>query len=167
MAGAGGEDNGSFSLAGASLKTAVPFDFEARSTYSILVRVTDKAGLSHDQPFTISVTNVNEAPVLSNVIKSVATNAAVDFAAEDFAAAFADPDGDLLGQVKIVSLPASGTLTLAGATVKKGGTIPADQLSGLVYTPRAGFAGSDRFSWNASDGLLSALTAALVDLTVQ
>ena len=68
-------DNTSFQITGHTLQTAASFDFEAQSSYSIRVRTTDAGGLSFDKAFTITVTDVNEAPTdiaLSN--SSVAEN---------------------------------------------------------------------------------------------
>ena len=44
------------------LKTAAAFNFETRSSYSILVRTTDQAGLSTEKAFTIQVTDADEIP---------------------------------------------------------------------------------------------------------
>ena len=38
------------------------FNFEAKSSYSIRVRTTDSGALTFEKVFTISVSNVNEAP---------------------------------------------------------------------------------------------------------
>ena len=62
VAGTGSTDNGSFTITGASLQTNAVFNFEAKSSYSIRVRSTDGGGLTFEKVFTISVTNVNEAP---------------------------------------------------------------------------------------------------------
>ncbi|MDQ3704975.1 MAG: cadherin repeat domain-containing protein [Chloroflexota bacterium] len=62
VAGAGDTDNASFQVAGSTLKTAASFNFEAKSSYSVRVRSTDAGGLNTEKAFTISVTNVNEAP---------------------------------------------------------------------------------------------------------
>jgi len=64
VAGTGDNDNASFSIDGSSLKNAVVFNYEAKSpsTYSIRVRTTDAGGLYYDSTFTITITNVNEAP---------------------------------------------------------------------------------------------------------
>ncbi|HEY3325312.1 MAG TPA: FN3 associated domain-containing protein [Planctomycetota bacterium] len=62
VSGTGGDDNASFSLSGATLKTVAVFDFETRSSYSIRVRSTDGGGLYFEKAFTISITNINEAP---------------------------------------------------------------------------------------------------------
>ena len=77
VAGTGSADNGSFTIVGSSLQTNAVFNFEAKSSYSIRVRATDNGLLTFEKQFTISVTNVNEAPTdiaLSN--SSVAENQA-------------------------------------------------------------------------------------------
>ena len=62
VAGTGGTDNGSFTISGSTLQTAAAFDFETKSSYSVRLRTTDQGGLWYEEPFTINVTNVNEAP---------------------------------------------------------------------------------------------------------
>ncbi len=57
-----GGDTALFSLSGGSLRTAAPFDYEARNTYTIRVRFTDQEGLWFEKEFTITLTDVNEAP---------------------------------------------------------------------------------------------------------
>jgi hypothetical protein len=60
--GTGGADNGSFTIAGSVLKTAVVLNFETKSSYSIRVRSTDLGGLFVEMTFAITVTDVNETP---------------------------------------------------------------------------------------------------------
>src|SRR5205823_1369482 len=62
VAGAGATDNASFSISGDSLQTNASFDFETKSSYSVRVRSTDSGALSVEKVFTITVTDVNEAP---------------------------------------------------------------------------------------------------------
>jgi hypothetical protein len=62
VSGTGDTDNASFSISGANLRNAIVFNYEAKSSYSIRVRTTDAGGLNYEGTFTISVTNVNEAP---------------------------------------------------------------------------------------------------------
>jgi|GEM_PF-5991658 len=62
VAGAGGDDNASFTIVGGLLQTAATFNYETRTTYSIRVRATDGGGLYTEEAFTIHVTNVNEQP---------------------------------------------------------------------------------------------------------
>ncbi|MBL8851368.1 MAG: DUF1559 domain-containing protein [Planctomycetaceae bacterium] len=61
--GIGGADNGSFAIGGSSLTTKAPFNFEAKSSYTIRVRSTESVTKRIvDQVLLISVLNVNEAP---------------------------------------------------------------------------------------------------------
>ncbi|MFM8890642.1 MAG: cadherin domain-containing protein, partial [Planctomycetia bacterium] len=60
--GEGSTDNGSFTIQGNELRTAVSFDFESKASYSIRVRSTDKGGLFAEKVFTVVVTDVNDAP---------------------------------------------------------------------------------------------------------
>jgi hypothetical protein len=62
VSGTGDTDNGSFTISGGQLLTNASFDFETKSSYSILVRSTDQGSLTFEKVFTITVTNVNEAP---------------------------------------------------------------------------------------------------------
>ena len=62
VAGEGDSGNAAFTIVGNELRTAAALDFETQSSYSIRVRGTDQNSLSTDQVFTITVTNVNEAP---------------------------------------------------------------------------------------------------------
>jgi hypothetical protein len=66
VAGAGADDNGSFVIVGDQLQSNTAFNFEAKSSFSIRVRTTDQTNLVFERTFTITVTNVNEAPVLDN-----------------------------------------------------------------------------------------------------
>jgi RHS repeat-associated protein len=63
VAGTGDTDNGVFVLAGNQLQVERSPDFETQGSYSIRVRSTDQGGLSTEKVFTVSVTNVNEAPI--------------------------------------------------------------------------------------------------------
>jgi antitoxin component of RelBE/YafQ-DinJ toxin-antitoxin module len=60
VAGTGSTDNASFQITGATLETNASFDFETKSSYSIRVRVTDRLGLTREQAFTVTVTDVFE-----------------------------------------------------------------------------------------------------------
>lgn len=69
VAGEGDADNAKFSLVGNQLIANESFDFENKSSYTIRVRTTDQGGQafaaqSFEKVFVISVTNVNDAPVL-------------------------------------------------------------------------------------------------------
>ncbi len=76
--GIGSNDNAAFTIVGNELRTNANFDFEAKSSYSIRVRVTDQGGLYYSKAFTIFVTDVFEPPVgskpLPNLRNGVAGN---------------------------------------------------------------------------------------------
>ena len=61
VAGVGSTDNASFTLAGNELKATLPFNFEAKNSYSVRVRSTDAGGLFTEKALTLSVTDVAEA----------------------------------------------------------------------------------------------------------
>lgn len=60
--GPGDTDNARFQIVGDQFRTAQAFNYEAGSSYSVRVRVTDSGGLTFEKALTIQVTNVNEAP---------------------------------------------------------------------------------------------------------
>ncbi len=62
VTGSGGEGNGNFTIEGNTIKTAAAFNFEATSSFSILVQSTDQSGLTVVKSLTIQISNVNEAP---------------------------------------------------------------------------------------------------------
>jgi len=63
VGGTGDTDNAAFSINGAMVQTNGVFDYETRSGYAIRVRVTDSGGNIFEKPLTVTVTNVDEAPV--------------------------------------------------------------------------------------------------------
>lgn len=107
VSGAGGSDNASFAISGAALKTAASFDFETKNSYSIRVRSTDQSGLFLEKAFTISVTNVNEAPQLSNVPASVSIVRNTPFT---FAAGASDPDSGQSLSFALVNAPSGAAI---------------------------------------------------------
>ncbi|MCA8997222.1 MAG: S8 family serine peptidase, partial [Planctomycetaceae bacterium] len=58
----GVDDNAAFNISGTLLRANASFDYETDSSYTVTVRVTDQGGLSYDEQFVITVTDVNEAP---------------------------------------------------------------------------------------------------------
>ncbi|MGE7843734.1 S-layer homology domain-containing protein [Lysinibacillus sp. NPDC093712] len=75
--GAGDTDNSSFSIVGNELRTSSSFDYETKNSYSVRVRVTDQGGLSFEKPFTISVTDIIEAPI-PTIVSTVPVNNATN-----------------------------------------------------------------------------------------
>jgi hypothetical protein len=71
VTGTGSTDNARFAIVGDTLKAVSSFNYETKSSYAVRVRSTDQGGLYTEKPFTISVTNVNEAP--TDIALSAAT----------------------------------------------------------------------------------------------
>ncbi len=67
VTGAGDTDNASFNTSGSSLRITNSPDYETKSSYSVRVRSTDQGSLTFDKAFTITINNVNEAPVITNL----------------------------------------------------------------------------------------------------
>jgi subtilisin family serine protease len=71
VAGAGDIDNASFYISGSDLRVSVSPDYETRNRYNVRIRTTDQDGLSFEEPFTISINDINELPTkieLSNAV---------------------------------------------------------------------------------------------------
>jgi LPXTG-site transpeptidase (sortase) family protein len=64
VSGCDGSDNGSFFIDHSNLVTAVPFNYEGKTSYSVCIHTTENttSALSYQKQFTINITNVNEAP---------------------------------------------------------------------------------------------------------
>ena len=99
----------------------------------------------------------NDAPLAANGEVSTNVNTDYAFSAADFG--FDSADGDTLAEVKIVTLPAQGTLTLNGTAIASADlpqtATAAELIAGaLVYEPPAGMTGDDftSFTFRVNDG---------------
>ncbi|MFZ4068935.1 MAG: cadherin domain-containing protein, partial [Caulobacterales bacterium] len=94
------------------------FDRESSPTHSVVVRATDRAGLSQDTTLTIQVSDVNEAPGPAQWVSggAIAENAA---------------PGDVIGRVAAVDVDQGQTLTYALAD-NAGGRFTIDAASGEI-----------------------------------
>jgi hypothetical protein len=99
----GGPDNGSFTISANQLRTNAIFNFEADNSYSIRVRVTDNGGLFREEDFTITITNVNEAPTdISLTSTNIAENRPINTVVGTFSTT--DPDNPGAGQTHTYTL---------------------------------------------------------------
>ncbi len=76
VSGTGSTHNAQFSIVSGQLRTAAVFDYETTPSRSVRIRTTDQGGLTFEQAFTITITNVNEAPAISAQTRSIAENSA-------------------------------------------------------------------------------------------
>ncbi len=104
-------DNASFSIAGNTLNTAAIFNYEGKNSYTIQIRTTDPHGLAYTEVFTITITDVNDAPILAAIgNQSINELAALTFTATA-------TDADLPAQpltFSLVGAPGGATITSDG-----------------------------------------------------
>ena len=159
VAGTGDTDNAFFTIAGSTLRTAASFNFEAKSNYTIRVRAIDATSLSMEKVFTIGVTNVNEAAVISlpePFRNEVAEDGAVDgagFLAATGLFSVVDPDAGESAFGTTVTAP-DGQTNLGTLTVDAAGTFVYKVLNAAhgVQALRAGAMHTDVFVIRALDG---------------
>jgi bacillopeptidase F len=118
---------------------------------AVTVRVTNARGLAARQSFTVTVANVNDAPIAVNDAYTMNQAATLTVAAPGVLANDSDPDRDPITAV-MVSAPVHGTLSLAAN-------------GSFTYTPVATYSGSDTFTYQAFDGTLAS-NIATVTITI-
>jgi hypothetical protein len=106
VGGVGAADNALFAIDGDLLRTAAAFDYEARPSYSVRVRATDVGGLWTERVFTISVTDVNEAPELT----AIADRTVDEGSAATFTASGTDQDAGQSLTYSLVDSPAGASI---------------------------------------------------------
>ena len=104
---------------------------------------------------TLTVAPVNDAPSLVAISVDGTEDTIVTFDPSNSTSAYSDVEETPLVSIKVVSLPTTGTLKLAGNPVIAGQVIPAQSLANLTYIPAANENGAKTFKVSASDGLLS------------
>ncbi|MGD2205172.1 MAG: Ig-like domain-containing protein [Anaerolineae bacterium] len=150
VSGTGSQDNGAFAVVGNALQTALPLDREVQALYNIRLRATDGGGRSVEQPFTISVANVNDPPQAVPDLAETEFNTPVTIPVLDNDG---DPEGDPLTLLAVYcSLACSGSATVSGNQV--------------IYTPAAGFVGVEPFGYIVHDGN-AGLAATTITVLVQ
>ena len=96
----------------------------------------------------------NNAPTAANNTVTTAAGTAYAFTADDFG--FVDTDSDMLASVKIVTVPAEGTLALGSTAVTVDDVVTKAQIDGsmLTFTPVAGASGTGyaSFTFKVNDG---------------
>ena len=120
----------------------------------------------------LQINPVNDPPVIGDLSLETDEDQTYTFKESDITGIFSDVDGDEPAAIQIVTLPEHGRLHVIPADepqnefyVDTAGTeLPAG--AALVYEPDADYHGSDSFTWNLSDGLAYADTAAQVSITV-
>ena len=100
----------------------------------------------------LTVLPVNDLPTADDGLRVTLEDTAIDFSLAWFENLYTDIEDPNLVSIRIESLPAHGSLTLAGLAVGLNQVIPAAQLNGLKYTPSLNYHGDDLFNWKGFDG---------------
>ena len=142
---------GTWTPASGTLSWSLSLDTTTLSngSHTIHVRATDGAAptnTSSPVSRTINVSNVNQAPAANN--QSVTT---LEDTAVGIQLTYSDPDGPGPYTVTLVTPPSNGMLTGQG--------------NDRIYTPNAGFVGTDTFTWQVNDGAANS-NVATVTITV-
>jgi Ca2+-binding RTX toxin-like protein len=87
------DNNNLFEIVGTELKLKTTTDYETKPNYSVRIKVTDTAGLSSEQTFTINITDINEAPTQLTIdTPQIAENSPLNTVVAKFATT--DPDAN-------------------------------------------------------------------------
>jgi YVTN family beta-propeller protein len=174
-------DNGSFAISGTNtLQSAVSFDFETKSSYTICIRTTDSGSpaLSFDKQFTITINDVNDPPLavadtyndpVGNTLAVISTSPPgpqVSLTAADaqtgntLIANDTDQDNQNNG---IFAHPLSAVAETV--TTAHGGTATINSDGSFTFLPKAGDRNStDSFTYHVTDGSLT--TAGTVNIKI-
>jgi hypothetical protein len=147
--GTGGTDNEYFNIHGNSLRITAPADYEAKSSFSVRIRVSDAGGRFIEEAYSITVTDVNETPFISNVLPQ---NTNEDTSLVSISVTIGDPDG-ALACVAALSGSSDNPSVLLSSSIVIGGTYPNCSMS---LAPVANANGSANVSLVVTDGFLSA-----------
>ncbi len=110
----------------------------------------------------------NFPPTLTSFSIETPEDVPYTFTYTTFGDNFSSFAGSPIQYVKVISLPAQGTLLWKGTAVTAGAEIMVESgaLNNFIYQPKAEFSGTDSFIWNAFDGTFSAVQNANVLISV-
>ena len=154
---------------------AVITNLEAETAYDVRVHSTNAIGNSQWVQSATAFSTLaagtvtNTAPTAANNTVTTGVGTAYTFTADDFA--FADTDtGDTLASVKIVTLPAVGTLALDGTAVIVDQVVTKADIDDdkLTFTPVAGASGTGyaSFTFKVNDGTDDSVSAYTMTIDV-
>ncbi|MGZ2369153.1 cadherin domain-containing protein [Ancylomarina sp. YFZ004] len=116
-------ENANFEIAGDKLVSKAVFDYENQNSYSVEITVSDQAGLSHKQIFSIDITDANDAPIFT----SEAITEGVEAVEYVYTVECMDIDGDAISLLAIEKPDwlnlvdnGDGTCTLSGTPARGG-----------------------------------------------
>ncbi|WP_412468438.1 Calx-beta domain-containing protein [Pedobacter sp. KLB.chiD] len=126
----------------------------------------DGTAYSSNATVNISVTPVNDPPVLNDINKIGNEDTVIPFTTPDFTGNYTDIENNALTKIQVVNLPANGVLKFNGTNITAGQEINSADLDKITFTPNADFNGLANFNWNGFDGTAYAATAKTVNITI-
>ncbi|CAN5357114.1 hypothetical protein BH09BAC1_BH09BAC1_02160 [soil metagenome] len=154
VAGNGDADNASFYISGDMLIANMSFNYEVQNSFNIRIAGTDLGGLKTEETFTITITDVIEAPRVRDLVKQVNRNSNTYFSGREFGSAYSQEEGRTLKQIKIMTLPMNGSVLFMNTPVVAGQTFLLAEFSNLSYAPMLGYVGTDAFTFASFDGMM-------------
>ncbi|NOG48611.1 MAG: tandem-95 repeat protein [Chloroflexi bacterium] len=147
-----GPTNGTLTLNGDGGFVYTPnANFNGTDTFTY--KANDGTADSNIATVTITVNPINDAPVAVNDAYTTDEDTTLNVAAPGVLTNDTDIDGDTLTTVLVIG-PTNGALTL-------------NSDGSFIYTPNAGFNGSDSFTYRASDGTLLSNIATVTSTSVR
>ncbi len=147
----GGTDASKFSTSGAQLLIADGIlDFETKPSYQVTVRSTDAGGLFVDRSFTISVTNLNEAPSVTAI-----TNRTIGEGSSTGTIAFTIGDPETAAGSLSVTAASNDQLRIPNANLVLAGT--GANRTVVVTPPIDAYGGPVTITLSVSDGVNTTL----------
>ena len=146
----GGTDAASFGINAATgqLMTQAMLDYETKDSYTVMVTATDKGGLTDSITVTITVTDVNDAPMFADetATREIAENTAADMMIGDAFMATDPDDGDeltySLGGTDAASFAIDGTTRQLMTMAMLDHETKASHTVMIIATDTAGLTGS-------------------------
>ena len=144
------------------ITTTAPLNHEAVAEYALIAKATDSGGLATQQSFTVTVTDVNEAPVAADDAVAVNEDATTANLWTALLANDSDPDaGQTLAISAVDSTGTLGSLVFDAASHTLKYVADADAFDALA----PGATQVDHFSYTVTDGN-GLISTATVDVTV-
>lgn len=115
----------------------------------------------------IYVLGKNSPPVLSDIILNTQEDETFNFVKSNFTSAYKDPGNISLSKIKIVQLPANGSLIYLNAELSLSQEINEANLDKIKYVPNADYFGDDYWLWNGSNGILYSEKVARIKFDIE